>query len=253
MSGPKARLLRLVQVSDCHVSGDSRAIYRGQHADRNLASLLPAMRDWQPDLILLTGDVAEDGSAAAYGRVSALLGTVGAPVLALPGNHDDAVQMRRYFPLGAWGEPLVHQARNWQLILLDSTVRNCVGGQFTADMLRHLDAVIGRSAGRNVLLALHHQPVAVGSLWIDRYALDDAEAFWEVVDRHAHVRCVTWGHVHQDFESLRGRIILLGAPSSAANSLPPRDACTLDLAGPAGRWLELDLEGGIETGLIRRA
>ena len=82
MSRPSPHLLRIVQVSDCHVPRDPRTAYRGLNADRNLSSLLPAIRRWQPDLLLLTGDVSEDASAAAYGRVAALLSTAGAPVLA---------------------------------------------------------------------------------------------------------------------------------------------------------------------------
>ena len=98
MIGSSARPLRVIQVSDCHVPQNPRTPYRGLNADRNLISLLPAMRHWQPDLVLLTGDVSEDGSPASYGRVSAHLSTVGAPALALPGNHDDAAVMRRATP-----------------------------------------------------------------------------------------------------------------------------------------------------------
>jgi len=251
MSRPSPHLLRIVQVSDCHVPRDPRTVYRGLNADRNLSSLLPAIRRWQPDLLLLTGDVSEDASAAAYGRVAALLSTAGAPVLALPGNHDDAALMRRYFPLGPWAGPHVHSGRNWQLILLDSTEPGRVSGLFSPTNLEGLERSLAQSRDRNTLLALHHQPVAVDSLWIDRYALEQSDDFWAVVDRHPQVRCVTWGHVHQDFSARRGQVTLLGSPSSVANSLPGREAFTLDLGGPACRWLELGASGELATGLLR--
>jgi Icc protein len=91
----------------------------------------------------------------------------------------------------------------------------------------------------------------VGSLWIDRYGLEGADSFWSLVERHPRIRCVTWGHVHQEFHIRRKGIELLGAPSSVANSLPRREKFTLDLGGPACRWLELHADGGIETGVIR--
>ena len=250
-SRPSPRLLRIIQVSDCHVPQDPATPYRGQNADRNLSSLLPVIRRWQPDLLLLTGDVSEDASAAAYGRVAAQLSTAGAPVLALPGNHDDPALMRRYFPQGPWEGPHVCAARNWRVVLLDSTEPGEVSGRFSAACLERLERDLRANASRFVLLALHHQPLAVGSLWIDRYALERAEAFWSVVDRYPQVRGVAWGHVHQDFDTQRGELRLLGAPSSVANSLPEREAFTLDLAGPACRWLELGAEGAIETGLLR--
>jgi len=244
-------LLRVLQVSDCHVPRDPQTPYRGLNADRNLASLLPAIRRWQPDLLLLTGDVSEDGSAAAYGRVSAQLSTAGAPVLALPGNHDDPAVMRRYFPSGPWDGPQVYAKRNWQLVLLDSTEPGRVSGEFSGAALDRLDHDLRRSSSQHVLIALHHQPVPVNSQWIDRYPLERADAFWSVVDRYPQVRCIAWGHVHQDFRQLRGETALLGSPSTVANSLPGRSVFTLDLSGPACRWLELSVDGAIATGLLR--
>lgn len=253
MTRPSPQLLRIIQVSDCHVAQDPRTTYRGQRADRNLASLMPAIRRWQPDLLLLTGDVSEDASAAAYGRVSAQLSTAGAPVLALPGNHDDPAMMRRYFPLGPWDGPYVYTRRNWKLVLLDSTEPDRISGVFSAAALQLLDRCLQDGAAENIALALHHQPVPVGSLWIDRYGLEDADCFWSLVERHPRIRCVTWGHVHQDFRSERQGVELFGAPSSVANSLPQQETFTLDLGGPACRWFELHADGGIETGLVRAA
>jgi len=248
---PSSRLLRIIQVSDCHVAQNPATPYRGQNADRNLSSLLPVIRRWQPDLLLLTGDVSEDASAAAYGRVAAQLSTAGAPVLALPGNHDDPALMRRYFPQGPWKGPHVFAARNWRVVLLDSTEPGEVSGRFSAACLERLERDLRANATRFVLLALHHQPVPVGSSWIDCYALEHAGAFWNLVDRHPQIRGIVWGHVHQDFDARRGELRLLGSPSSVANSLPDRDEFTLDLGGPASRWLELGAEGEIETGLLR--
>ena len=251
MSGRPVNLLRIVQVTDCHLPLDPQTSYRGQNADRNLASLMPALRRWQPDLLLVTGDVSEDGSAAAYGRVSAQLSTAGAPVLALPGNHDDPSVMRRYSPQGAWDGVHSHGLRNWQLLLLDSTVRGGVPGFQAPATLEALDRHLREDRAAHVLLALHHQPVAVGSPWIDRYPLQNPEALFRIVDRSPRVKCIVWGHVHQDFETRRGDLLLLGSPSTVANSLPGREKFTPDLGGPACRWLELAPGGAVETGLLR--
>lgn len=248
-----ARVLRIVQVSDCHVSADPGADYRGAGADRNLAKLLPVVRQWQPDLLLLTGDISEDASAASYGRVAAMLDSVGAPVLALPGNHDDPVLMSRYFPRGPWQGPFVVEKKGWLLVLLDSTRPGQVSGILPQETLDRLDALLARRSADHVLLALHHQPVPVGSPWIDRYPLRFPQSLFGVLDRHPAVRGLVWGHVHQDFRAERAGAALLGGPSTAANSLPGKDRFTLDLGGPACRWLELYADGQIETGCLRSA
>jgi len=244
-----ATVLRILQVSDCHVSASPRADYRGVNPDENLRSLLPVLRRWQPELVLLTGDVSEDASPAAYGRVSAMLGTLGAPVLALPGNHDDPAVMQRYFPSGPWRGPFAHSGKGWQLILLDSAVSGQISGALNTEDLERLELSLRRSSPGFALVVLHHHPVPMNAPWIDRYPLERPETFFELVDRFPGVRGVVWGHVHQAFESARDGVLMLGGPSTAANSLPKTMEFTRDLSGPACRWLELGGNGAIRTGV----
>jgi Icc protein len=102
-----------------------------------------------------------------------------------------------------------------------------------------------------VLLALHHQPVPVNAPWIDRYGLKDPARFFSYVDRERRIRCIVWGHVHHDFRLERRGVVMLGAPSTVANSLPQTRRFTLDMEGPSCRWLELNSDGRVETGLLR--
>lgn len=243
--------IKLLQVSDCHISASREVRYRGLDADRSLFGLLPAIRAWRPDAILLTGDVAEDASATAYGRVSAMLCSAGAPVHALPGNHDEPAVMQHSFRSGPWAGPRFVPLKNWQLVLLDSTSPGEIGGEIGERELDQLEAGLQRSQAEHVILALHHQPVPVGSPWIDKYALTEPRGFLDLVEQDKRVRCITWGHVHQDIEMELDGIRMLGAPSSVANSLPGRDKFTLDTTGPACRWLRLLPDGNVETGLLR--
>ena len=243
--------LKILQVSDCHVSADSNARYRGQSADRNLRKLLPAMRAFNPDLVLLTGDVSEDASVASYARVAVMLGTVGAPLLALPGNHDDPGVMQKHFPQGPWHGPFASDMDRWLVVLMDSTEKGKISGSFSQQALEQLDEQLRSSNAEYILVALHHQPVPVNAPWIDRYALENPELFFDFIDGDARVRCITWGHVHHDFQALRKGVSLLGAPSAVANSLPRTGRFTLDLDGPACRWLELGPDGAVDTGILR--
>jgi Icc protein len=243
--------LKVLQVSDCHVSADPEAGYRGQNADRNLQALLPVMRKWRPDLLLLTGDISEDASPAAYARVAALLAPIGADLLALPGNHDDPGVMKNAFPLGPWNGPFLRESGPWLLVLMDSTLRGRISGSFSQDDLARFEECLRGSSAKHILVALHHQPVSVNAQWIDRYALERPERFFRFVDRDPRVKCITWGHIHHDFRAQRKGVTLLGAPSATANSLPETPRFKLDPAGPACRWLELYADGRVENGVLR--
>lgn len=245
--------LRLVQLSDCHVPSDPAATYRGLDAAGALERLVGAVRSFSPEFLLLTGDVSEDAGAASYRRVAGCLEPIGRPVLALPGNHDEPGAMQAHFPHGPWAGPYFLERGNWLLVLLDSTRPGLIGGVIPGESFRAVEKLLAGSAAAHVLFALHHQPVPVGSPWIDKYALDTAHAqrLLELLEGDGRVRCVTWGHVHQDFESERGGMRLLGAPSTVANSMPRREKFTLDDNGPACRWLVLSEDGSVETGLLR--
>jgi len=247
----KTAPLRIIQISDCHVSADPDALYRDQSADANLQKILKRVRQWNPDLILLTGDVSEDGSQESYQRTSAMLATTGVPLFVLPGNHDDVQLMSRFFERGPWDGPLVTEIDHWRLVLLDSTVPNLISGYFSASYLEQMRARLINNGQLHTLVALHHQPVPVGAPWIDRYMLEKAERFFKVIDQSSDIRCITWGHVHHDFELRRKGVNLLGTPSTVANSIPGSQRFTLDPAGPACRWLELSACGEVGTGLVQ--
>lgn len=213
---------------------------------------MSAVRAWDPDLVLLTGDVSEDASAASYARVAVRLGTLGAPVLALPGNHDNPEVMKQHFPLGPWDGPGLFELDQWLVVGLDSTSPGKISGVFSQHDLERFDASMRASNTEHMLVALHHQPVPVNSPWIDRYALEEPERFLAYVDREKRVRGVAWGHVHHAFSADRNGVSFLGAPSSVANSLPEKQKFTLDLVGPSCRWMELRDDGTVKTGVMRR-
>jgi Icc protein len=82
---------------------------------------------------------------------------------------------------------------------------------------------------------------------LDNVGLAQAEEFWRVVERHAQVRAVIWGHVHQVYEGRRGNVRLFATPSSGAQFVPHSDRYAVDSAPPAYRRFQLHADGRIET------
>ncbi len=247
---PVEEKLKIVQVTDCHVSADPDAIYREINPRRSIEQLLPVITDWGPDLILLTGDLAEDASDEAYAYLAARLVIADVPVFTLPGNHDHAGKQAHHFVNTAVDKPLIYESKHWRVILLNSAVEGQVSGWFSQSDLERLRKELCASS-KPSLIALHHQPLAVGSQWIDRYPLLHPEKFFSCLQSCENVQAVVWGHIHQEFSDKHGEIDLLSAPSSSANSLPGHDRFTFDDRGPACRWLRLDSKGGFETGILR--
>ena len=202
----------------------------------------------RPDAILLTGDLVHD-DPAGYALLRAQFGDAGAPVHCLPGNHDD--------PADVGGEldrpPFVHDFATrhgaWMFVMLDSTVPGENGGHLDDGQLARLHAALAAQPGLHALIGLHHHPVPHGSAWLDELMLDNADDFFAVLARHDNVRALAWGHTHQPFEGMHGRIRLMGTPSTCMQFAQDSDEFEIDGRPPAYRWIELDPAGGIETGI----
>ncbi len=228
---------KILQVSDCHLARDPRADYRGHNADANLELLTDAVRRWAPDLLMLTGDLSEDGSAESYARIRDWAERFDCRTAWIPGNHDARGVMAPIFDAAGFRSGPLIDAGGWQLVLLDSAWPNDPGGELDAERLAPLEAVDGdRPAG----IFVHHQPVPVGAAWIDKVGMREAGRLWARVRRIENARFVAFGHVHQRFRQSNDGVTCLACPSTAANSLPATPRFTPGETTPMARWFVLD-------------
>ena len=241
--------MRIAQVSDCHLPASADVLYRGISAYKNLELILAKVADFSPDLLLATGDLSEDASPSSYSALKRYFDTLGVDVLPVPGNHDEPQQVASIFP----GSPVenleVSDHGEWQIIRLNSCIDARPEGRVTEENLEQLATLLRENPTRPRLLVLHHQPVLVGSPWIDKYRLQNPLELMSLVAACDGVKAVLWGHVHQAYSAQHGDTSLLAGPSSAINGLPGKDKFTSDPQGPAFRWLELYDGGRFETGI----
>jgi len=243
--------LRLIQFTDLHLFGTEAGRLRGVNTYETLmATLEIARRDhWPPDALLVTGDLVQDDTAG-YALFRRVFGALNLPVYCLPGNHDDAASLKRSLA----GAPFVtggHIDRDgWRVVLLDSSVRGSARGHLTAEALASLETSLSSADGRHVLVCLHHHPVQMHSRWLDTVGLDNAADFWRIIDASSSVRAVLWGHVHQNFDGMRGHVKLLATPSTCAQFVPRGVDFEIDTQPPAYRVLSLSPEGSIDTQMV---
>ena len=244
--------LRFVQITDTHLSDRADGTLRGVNTAQTLAAVVDCVRACEPhiDGILATGDLSHDGGTPAYRRLLHLLAPLNAPIYCLPGNHDalDVFACALKGPHAQRGGRLL--AGNWQLIFLDSAIPGAVHGHLRDTELARLEAALDEQPERHALICLHHQPVPIGSAWLDALMLDNAGALFAITDRYPQVRGILWGHVHQTFDATRHNVRLLASPSSCVQFKPGCADFTLDDKPPGYRWLELSAGGKIKTDVV---
>ncbi len=240
----------IAQITDCHLPADAERSYRGINPRRNLKVCLDKVKTIRPDVLLLTGDLSEDGSRESYRFLKTSFKPLAVPVLALPGNHDDAGLLEEFFPGSPVDSISVSEHGAWQIIRLNSCQPGKPEGRLGERTLIELEDFLKNSEDRPLLIALHHQPIAIGSPWIDKYALLQPQPLLQMIDRYANVKAVVWGHIHQAYASDRNGTAMLGGPSSAINAVPGALKFTPDQSGPACRWLALGDDQTVSSGIV---
>ncbi|MFO7631041.1 MAG: metallophosphoesterase [Caldilinea sp.] len=224
-------------VTDTHYWARSQPIRTSDGAvqlqpwsEQILTTLLAEMQAAQVDLVVHLGDLVCGGGSYgmpgdefedAMNYVHRRLHETGAPVMALPGNHDahpGSGDLRKFHTLWQYeagiGKTIdLPQAR---LILLNAmghtpgevaAAPDCdpVYGVVSTDELDRLDEALSTADGRPVLIFTHQLLVRwTGSRdWRGFYGILNAAQVMAVIERHGGVRAIMQGHAHRlDIQTL---------------------------------------------------
>ncbi|WP_316366240.1 3',5'-cyclic-AMP phosphodiesterase [Candidatus Thiodiazotropha sp. CDECU1] len=243
--------LNLLQLTDSHLYADPSRCLLGINTletfDQVLAQAL--QESGTPDFILATGDLVHDASDTGYKRLFGRLQLTEIPTYCLPGNHDIPGKMKQIL-----NQDNVHtipsvQAKGWSLIFLDSTIPNSDGGRIDENELELLEVLLQSHPDKNTMICMHHHPVPVGSRWMDTMVLENPDALFKLIGANPQVKALLCGHIHQAFDTEYRGVRLLGTPSTCVQFIPRVDDFAIDAIPPGYRWMSLQPDGTIQTGL----
>lgn len=251
----------IAHLSDLHLSR-----HHLEHQEHFLAVLQMSLTT-APDLLLLTGDLVNDGLTADYDWLFHVLDKTNVPYLCLAGNHDVSVEHGHDLPF-QWRtlSPITKDKRliehhrlhiampnlDWQLLAINSAVSGQSYGQIDKDGLNFLNNHL--KTPTPTLIATHHHPLPVGSAWIDELMLKNADEFWQIVRPHHEVRAILSGHVHQAHAidvPMMTDCTFYTTPATARQFLPFNDDFALDTMSGGFRLITLGDDGTLTTCIIR--
>ncbi len=239
---------KLIQLTDCHLYAEPDADHKGVRPGRTLQHVCLHIAERHPDLaaLLLTGDLSQDESIASYEWLKSVVRQFAVPVYAIPGNHDRREHMQSVFGDKiklASGIALAH----WKVHLLDSGVAGKTAGRVAEMELDRLRLDLRSDTDTPCLVALHHHPVPVGSAWMDQLGLENGDALNSMLQQHAQVKAVLFGHIHQEFEERIGHMLYLGSPSTCIQFKPASQSYAIDSRPPGYRVFSLHASGMFDT------
>ncbi len=255
--------VRLVQFTDTHLLDDPDGILRGARTlPRLQACIAHAQRHFFPaDVVAVTGDIVHD-DPRAYGIVDLLFGTLGIPVLLIPGNHDLPDEMHRRFahaPFQVGGE--YRTTNGWQVLLLESWFAESEDGEgrLGDEQVRQVRQSLAQGTDPHAFVFLHHPPIPMESPALDKLGLLDADALLAAIAGNPRVARGVLGPRAPGPRHLRegGRAVHVHArdrdavPSAPADVPGRRSAARLSRDRP-GRGRFDRVRGRVARGLPRR-
>ncbi|HET8894465.1 MAG TPA: metallophosphoesterase [Gaiellaceae bacterium] len=206
---------RILHLSDLHI---------GTREDSEVEAAVAALTEQMaPELVVASGDLTHRGRRAEHERAHAFLSSLGRPILAVPGNHDQPYTPARFVRPWAeferlWGstEP-THASATLHVVGLNSvrSYRHQSGAVGDSQLRRAEERLTGAAAGACRIVVLHHH--LLGAPW--------RAAHKRPVSRRGHVlrslvsagaELILSGHIHQSAISERREFEVVGGEARAA-------------------------------------
>ncbi|WP_151083280.1 metallophosphoesterase [Nocardioides cynanchi] len=237
-------MLVIAHVSDTHFGDAQDPSARNAAVMEHLLAMEP-----RPDLLVVSGDVADHGLPEEYAAARAWLDRWPGVLAVCPGNHD----VRTAFVAGLGIETrTVVEVDGTRVVLLDSLVDAVDGqrvdpGELGTDQLDWLDQRLAEDP-RPTFVVLHHPPPTISLELMDPIRLRDAAALETVLERHPHVVATLVGHAHtMAATTFADRPLLIGGGVVSTVTADAEAVPTLWYDAPPSFALHLVDDGRVTT------
>jgi len=200
----------IAQLSDFHLKPQGVLAYDVADTEHPLKRAVEHLNTLhpQPDLVLLTGDLVDDGTSESYHYLRRLLLPLKSPFLIVPGNHDHKERLIQTFSeyeylehsLEEEGETyFCYTLENFplRLIGLDTVTPGEHGGGFGPKRREWLAEVLAARPAVPTLLFMHHPPFASAIGHMDQEVFRGWKEFQTLIAHHPQIERILCGHLHR--------------------------------------------------------
>ena len=247
----------LIQITDTHILPPGKILYDSVDTALHLRETVQGINRMRPlpDVVIITGDLVEQGGIDGYRHFIELIKPLKMPVYVIPGNHDDPQTMAGafagtpYFPVS--DDTFQYGIENLPFRILALNSR-CDGselpelGKKRLSWLKHqLD-----SSDKPTLIALHHPPMTTGIELIDMGGSEWFQGLKSLLAEYKHVKLVICGHCHTDLCGRIGQVPVYMAPATAHRLIASRgiDIAPSTIIAPATPTLHQFIDGEFLSG-----
>ncbi|MEO6944510.1 MAG: metallophosphoesterase [Lacisediminihabitans sp.] len=237
--------LKILHLSDTHLSGDGSRHYGVVDTEEAFARSLDQFSGaMELDLLVISGDLSDDGSPRSYQKLRAMAepwaAARNARVIYAMGNHDLRTNFRQVLGNGhgvrtgqgidatdigsAHPVDAVSTIGPWRIITIDSSVPGAGYGELDSGQVRWLREVLSTTADAGTVLVIHHPPVPASTALLQALELYNPEDLLDAV-HGSDIRVILSGHYHHPLRQTFAGFPLIVTPGIAN---------TTDMLAPEG-------------------
>lgn len=195
--------IKIAHITDIHLPADRGTAVHDVDIYGVLERVMEKISGHRPDLVLVTGDIADDGNIEAFQTLNRALKPF-PNTMVLPGNHDLGGHYPKFFDDAPYQ---VREMNGWTLLGINTSEE--IISPETMDACKE---VLEKSD--RVFMALHHPLVRVGVPAFDREAcLKNRDECWNFFKSFSSLKAVVFGHTHFPHRSRHNHILVMGTPA----------------------------------------
>ena len=213
----------IAQITDTHIALPDTPLDRNMQTAEHLARMVAHLNAFtpRPDLVMISGDLVDQRSAAEYARLRGLLDELAMPYYMLVGNHDDRDALRDAFPDHAYlagHDGFVQYILDdgaVRIIALDTLIPGAAGGELCDTRLAWLAGRLEDGPARPTIIFMHHPPFRTGLAIMDAMGLADAGALERLIARYDNILRIQCGHLHRPISTRFANTVAATCPATA--------------------------------------
>lgn len=243
----------ILQLSDLHVLPEKGDTLLGIDTEYYFREVISAAHEryGQFDLILVTGDLAQQPCIASYQRIHKILASYKTKTVCLPGNHDDYGLMSFILNRDNISCDKKILLEQWQIICLNTQIAGSPCGGLAKKELDFLTQRLEQHPRPYVVIAMHHHCIPSQSEWLDTMLIENSGELFERLSSYKEVKLIINSHIHQVMETQRQGIKILTTPACCFQFKPKCEDFTLDTLSPGYRAIQLYDDGTITSKVHR--
>lgn len=224
----------IVQISDLHVGS--------QFQPDVFSRLVEEVNPLEPDVVVVTGDLTNEGLVKEYEACKSLLGRIRTKkLITISGNHDyrntGYLLFKKYFPF----ETVNELDEDTVLVTLGTTRPDRNDGEVGYRQNLWLERTMKKYRDKVKILAMHHHLVAIPDTGSDQLTVVDAGDVLRTI-LATHVNLVLCGHKHRPWAWNFGELVVVNAGTATSERVRGLFENTYNIITVEGKKIQVDLK-----------